>query len=312
MTNPVPSAATRPSLASGSELLYRRISPTDISQFIRLEQCQRYLALRLKERVEGRRFMYDYGVAPQSIPPLLTRAGASFEQAIETALAQAGFQVCNLGQEAGKHPPDNARILDTIRTLTPGQVICFFQARLVVTLNEWELRGDLDILRLERDLDGKLSILIVDMKSSTNPKVEHRLQVAFYQAMLTELLQKAGVAYETLDTGVLYRGAAEAEAGLDPKAAQQLLTHRDAAQRYFGLETGLLEIVEKQADYLEAVEDLVTGPDSVTAQVAAMPLSESSYHLTNKCSGCLYNEHCLKWSAGGGRLILATPSNRPG
>jgi hypothetical protein len=80
MTNPVPRAATQPSLASGSALSYRRISPTDISQFIRLEQCQRYLALRLKERVEGRRFMYDYGVAPQSIPPLLTRAGASFEQ----------------------------------------------------------------------------------------------------------------------------------------------------------------------------------------------------------------------------------------
>jgi hypothetical protein len=26
-------------------------------------------------------------------------------------------------------------------------------------------------------------------------------------------------------------------------------------------------------------------------------LEESHYHLTNKCSGCLYNEHCLKWSA---------------
>jgi hypothetical protein len=46
-----------------------RISPTDVSQFIRLEQCERYLRLRLHERSAGMRFMVDYGVVPQSIPP---------------------------------------------------------------------------------------------------------------------------------------------------------------------------------------------------------------------------------------------------
>src|SRR6476620_3581561 len=64
----------------------QRISPTDISQFIRLEQCQRYLALRLKERRQGLRFVYDYGVTPQPIPPLLTRSGADFEKEVETVV----------------------------------------------------------------------------------------------------------------------------------------------------------------------------------------------------------------------------------
>ena len=60
-----------------------RISPTDVSQFIRLDQCERYLRLRLHERSAGIRFMYDYGVVPQSIPPLLTQSGAQFEQGVE-------------------------------------------------------------------------------------------------------------------------------------------------------------------------------------------------------------------------------------
>src|SRR5690242_5586578 len=71
----------------------RRLSPTDISQFIRLDQCQRYLALRLKEREAGRKFMYEYGVAPQSIPPLLTRSGASFEETVEKAMQKSGCEL---------------------------------------------------------------------------------------------------------------------------------------------------------------------------------------------------------------------------
>jgi hypothetical protein len=46
-----------------------KISPTDVSQFIRLEQCQRYLRLRLHEAAAGRNFMRRAGLTPQAIPP---------------------------------------------------------------------------------------------------------------------------------------------------------------------------------------------------------------------------------------------------
>jgi hypothetical protein len=57
-----------------------RVSPTDVSRFIRLDRCERYLRLRLHERSAGMRFMVDYGVVPQSIPPLLTQSGTLFEE----------------------------------------------------------------------------------------------------------------------------------------------------------------------------------------------------------------------------------------
>src|SRR5918998_4195934 len=64
-----------------------RISPTDVSQFIRLDQCERYLRLRLHERSSSIRFMHDYGVVPQSIPPLLTQSGTLFEEKVEDDVA---------------------------------------------------------------------------------------------------------------------------------------------------------------------------------------------------------------------------------
>src|ERR687894_312723 len=74
-----------------------RISPTDVSQFIRLDQCERYLRLRLHERSSSIRFMHDYGVVPQSIPPLLTQSGTRFEEKVERTVT-ARFCTVNLAE----------------------------------------------------------------------------------------------------------------------------------------------------------------------------------------------------------------------
>jgi hypothetical protein len=41
-----------------------RLTPTDVSQFVRLEQCDRFLRFRLAERA-GQKFMEEYDVIPQ-------------------------------------------------------------------------------------------------------------------------------------------------------------------------------------------------------------------------------------------------------
>src|SRR5215213_4586349 len=91
-----------------------RISPTDVSQFIRLEQCERYLRLRLHERSTSIRFMHDFGVVPQSIPPLLTQSGTLFEERVERTVA-AGFRTINLAltdevDVPTSRPTDNERV----------------------------------------------------------------------------------------------------------------------------------------------------------------------------------------------------------
>ena len=59
-----------------------RLTPTDVSQFVRLEQCDRFLRFRLAERA-GQEFMEEYKVIPQRITPLLSLSGHEFEEGIE-------------------------------------------------------------------------------------------------------------------------------------------------------------------------------------------------------------------------------------
>ncbi|MBA2519063.1 MAG: PD-(D/E)XK nuclease family protein [Chloroflexia bacterium] len=273
----------------------RPISPTDISQFVRLDQCQRYLRLRLHDRFAGDAFLREYGVDPQAIPPLLTRSGAAFEQSVTTAM-QARYRVVECGAAAGGQTSDNGRLVALARSLPPGQVVMLVQPRLIVTIGDWRLRGDADIVRLERDADGGLRLLIVDVKSSVAAKIEHRLQVAFYDRMTAALLDAAGVGYADIQTGILYRTgsvpAAESAGDL-----LQLATERRLAADLLAMPDGLLELVERPEEYRRAVSDLVTRPGSAAERVAEAPFASLPYHLTFKCDGCLYNEFCMKWSA---------------
>ncbi len=277
----------------------RQISPTDVSQFIRLDQCERYLRLRLKERTEGSGFLRDYGVAPQAIPPLLTRSGATFETTVERAVSQH-FATIKFGTEerrAARRDDDNLPVAAAARDLPPGGIVVLLQPRLQADLAGWRVRGDVDILRLERDADGVLHALIADIKSSTAAKVEHRLQVAFYHDMLAAIFAREGIAHGPITLAVLYRGPAATTITMGAGEAARQEVQRAEAERWFGTGDGFLEVVDDPDAYLGAVRDLVTGPHSTARRVIQTEFDDVPFHLTYKCDGCLYNEFCMKRSA---------------
>jgi hypothetical protein len=276
----------------------RRISPTVISQFVRLDQCRRYLRLALHERAVGSGFMRDYGVSPQEILPLLTRAGAEFELRVEAA-SSVRFAVRNLAKEreaVGRERDDEA-VATAARELSAGQVVILLQPRLRVGLDGWDLTGDADIVRLERDEGGTLRVLVADMKATTTAKVEHRLQVAFYRVMLERVLADAGVTHDGVLTAILYRGAPGLEEPADADAAATVEAERAEALRLFGVDDAQLELTPHPEAYHDAVLGLVVGPGSVASLVSEMPFAKIPWHLTYRCDGCLYNEFCMKWAA---------------
>ncbi len=271
------------------------ISPTDVSQFIRLDQCQRYLRLRLHERRNGRDFLKDANVVAQSIPPILTRSGRSFEERIEKEIAER-YPVTRFSAElraAGGTTHDNMAIAGIARSIAVGEVSVLLQARILAPIGNWVLRGDVDLIRLERDTTGALRVLIADMKSSTASRVEHRLQVAFYHDMLAHALGEAGVAHEPIRLGILYRGAASGQDADDVETERQ----RKAALDLFGTGDALLDQIEDAPAYLESARDLVLGPNSTASRLLGTPFEEIPFHLTYKCDGCLYNEYCLRNAA---------------
>src|SRR4051812_8498645 len=245
-----------------------RISPTDVSQFVRLEQCERYLRFRLAER-SGRTFMREYDVAPQRITPLLSLSGREFEESVEKeiGLRHRAVQYADRTSVEVDRPVNNDAVIEEARKLPPGQVVVLFQPRLQAEIDGWLIRGDLDVLRLERQADGGLHALITDLKSTTEAKVEHRLQVAFYHLTLARLFEQHGVPCAQVQTGVLFRGQAEPT----PIQTEQLKRLGEAARTWLGLDEGLLEVVADPDAYLQAVRDLVIGPDSAARRVAFAP-----------------------------------------
>lgn len=271
-----------------------RLTPTDVSQFVRLEQCERFLRFRLAERA-GQRFMEAYDVNPQRITPLLSLSGSTFEEEVEAELGKRFASVHYAARHATAHnrPADNAAVVEEAQNLAVGRVRLLFQPRLAALLHGWQMRGDVDLVRLERLKDGSLDILIGDMKSTTEVKVEHRLQVAFYRLMLEQLLKDAGVAHRPIQTGILFRPPADPT----PEELEAIQPLKDAARTWFGLKRSLLELVADGAAYVQSAHDLVLGQDSTARRVAGTPFEQLPYCLSFKCDGCLYNEFCMQWSA---------------
>ena len=242
-----------------------RLTPTDVSQFVRLEQCERFLRFRLAERA-GQKFMEDYDVTPQRITPLLSLSGHEFEEGIEKALG-SHFRTVHYAARASQdhnRPDNNQEVVTEARKLKPGKTVLLFQPRLNVELAGWLLRGDLDLVRLERQADGTLLVLIGDMKSTVEVKVEHRLQVAFYRLMLERLFKAEGVAHQPVQTGILFRPPADPT----PEEQIELQPLKDAARQTFGLDDALLEVVADPQAYVQSVHDLVLASDSTARRVA--------------------------------------------
>jgi hypothetical protein len=270
-----------------------RLTPTDVSQFVRLEQCERFLRFRLAERA-GQKFMEEYDVNPQRITPLLSLSGHEFEDGIEEALGKK-YATVNYAKKSAAHdrPDNNQEVVTEARNLKPGKSVLLFQPRLKTELHGWALRGDLDLVRLERKKDGTLHVLIGDMKSTVQVKVEHRLQIAFYRLMLEDVFTAEGITFEPVQMGVLFRLPADPT----PEVEIELKPMKDAAKQLFGLDDALLEVVADPQAYAQSVHDLVLASDSTARRVAQTPFENLPYCLTFKCDGCLYNEFCMKSSA---------------
>jgi hypothetical protein len=271
-----------------------RLTPTDVSQFVRLEQCERFLRFRLAERA-GQDFMEPFDVVPQRMTPLLSLSGHDFEAKIEGDLSGRFRHVHYASRygQAHNRPENNAEVVAEARSLRPGEAVLLFQPRLEAELDGWRLRGDVDLLRLERAEDGTLQAVVADIKSTAEVKVEHRLQVAFYRLMIERIFRGGGVAHDPFETAILYRPPVEPS----PEQTEENRVQREAARAVFGLDDALLEVVADPSAYGQSVLDLVLGEDSTARRIARTPFEDLPYCLSFKCDGCLYGEFCMKWSA---------------
>src|SRR5687767_8621789 len=87
-----------------------RLSPTDISQFIRLAQCDRFLRLMLYDRQHGRAFMREQGLTPEELPPLFTLSGQQWETEVGAEI-KTRFASSDYAAGRPKDAVDNVRLV---------------------------------------------------------------------------------------------------------------------------------------------------------------------------------------------------------
>lgn len=257
-----------------SPLTLRRLSVTSLSQYVRLENCERFLRFRLC-RDEERALLKKWNLTIQPLTPLLKDSGAEFEENVASQVAKEGEQVVDLTGE------DLQATLDWLHK--SRKPVILLQPILEGQLGNYHFNGRADLVRLHRNRQGQLHILIVDIKASRQERMEHRLQVAIYARLLQGLAQAEGLTIANLEGAVLHLQ----EDGSIPSLTSETPT--------FDLNT-----------YLTIVDHLVEAPDSVVNRVATLPFEEVSYHMGYKCDGCLYNAICMYDSAERLDLSLVT------
>lgn len=268
------------------------LPPTDVALWLRMERCNRFLALCRAERAsQGDNLFSDATVLPQHISPLLSVAGRAFEQSIEDA-ARASHDVvldCRIEDAPEGDRPDRrdeTRLVKMIHALRPGTTAVCFQTRLEIqNLWGWRVLGDIDLIRMERSHDGSLACLIVDSKASGNSKTEHFVQLAFYRAMLLKTLESRSIVSASVEIGVIYRGA-----GSVPANSRQ----RTEAKRLFGLETAYLDIATQPEVFEKIARDLVASPDSPVRATLRQTPEEAAFSFNIACVGCRYTAWCCK------------------
>ena len=280
------------------------ISPTDVSQYIRLEQCARYLRLRLYEREAGSISCGPMGCHRSNCPhcsagPVLTSSEAS-----TTHLPKDTTSSTSPPTGRKRLRRENDRLLAHL--VRSGAV------------RPWSLRGPLPSNPNQRLAHprrgrsgayrpcGRWHALAPDHRHQELCPGEGRGLPSgrLLRRNLDALLRDAGYGTVPIDLGIVFVAQAEGDTRLTDDDKKRLEARQAAYVDTFGPGPGLLDTVADPQQYRDAVSDLVTGPDANARALATAEFDSLPFHLTGKCDNCIYNEFCLRRSADTDDLSL--------
>lgn len=242
-----------------------RLSPTSLSQYIRLENCERYLHFRLVPE-DVHRFEKKWGLTIQPLTPLLKESGADFEHNIADKLAARGEKIIDLKDA------DLTATIKCFREVINPTIL--FQPALESPIGNYQCSGRADVIHLSRDKQNRLKVIIADIKATRNEKTEHRVQVAAYASMINYMANANNLPISEIQGTILTK-------------------QDDGNYPTIGAETATFDL----DTYISILERLVIADDSVVNRIARQTFEETFYNLNYKCDGCLYNALCMYDSA---------------
>lgn len=257
------------------------ISPSALAQFIRFEQCQRLFRLDLHTEEARSNLFQKTDTKPEHVSPLLSATGNEWEVELRDLLINAGWTVFD---------PQNkptGELESQIRRTCAGQRRIVTQATLSGDLDGWHVRAARpDVIVVDRAESGQLRLMVADLKSTREVRLEHRLQVAMYAMLLAQQYPDAEIS-----EAIIYRVPIDApESWSDDQHY-----HRDAARTILNLSHGaMLAVAERSERYHDQIRRTILAHGSLAREMAAALFTTLPFHVSSKCDGCRYSQVCLK------------------
>ncbi|MEJ7713410.1 MAG: PD-(D/E)XK nuclease family protein [Pyrinomonadaceae bacterium] len=237
----------------------RMLGAHRLAQYVSRNRCERYLRLALFPS-EGNELKTRYGVTFETLSPLLSSEGQSFERDKVEELRAQGELIVDLTNKSA------ADFLDELTWQKQEGRTYYYQPALEGRIGGWLCGGRADLIEATRSNEGAFSFVVIDIKTSARETVGFRLQVAFYALLLKSLLSDNQLTLEEM------RGA----------IASREIEFTAGAWRMFDL-----------ALFTDEINRLIAAPDSDVARAAASTFSTAVYHLGSHCDGCPYNALCF-------------------
>lgn len=287
---------------TGANSLRAHLAPTALSQYVGLDNCERYLWFYLHKAQTGQltkqlarqaELTGTPWLPVQPLSPLLEGLGNRIEQNVVARLEAQGYPIQDLGAVAleGALELLQSSYSGTVR-LAPHYL---YQLPLAGSLGGWRFEGRADLVRLQRDESaGALKALVIDVKASRKDKVQHRLQIAVYVRLLRQMLAQAGIKNVEFE-GAIVRRLPTGELQDPAEAISFDLEPYLATVRYL---TGDNEPDEKGARESPKRAKIIGKEASPLAKVAATTdYTRLHYYLGPRCDGCVFSPVCLTESA---------------
>ncbi len=259
-------------------LMIDQLAPTVLSQFIRLDACQRYLHFKLHPHTTEA-LQQRYAAASRPLSPLLKRAGRRFEEEVIATL-DTQHRVLDLAAD------EAAATLAALAEVGREPVI-LTQAVLEGQIGPWRAAGRADLIEVVADKQGRLHALIADVKASREERLEHRVQVAAYALLLEDMCRRAGIPLKRTLGAVVHR-----------TTTGQFTTLHDPTLHF--------DLV----DYQNLVRSLVDGADAPLLRAAEATLNELPFAFSARCDGCPFDTICLPDAAERADLALVSDVSR--
>lgn len=253
------------------------IRVTEIGEFIRHHSCQRRFKLEHNNRELARLLPFSERLF-NPLDPVLQEMGRCRENEWEGSLIDVGFtRIPDSG-----HSPDGrvdtpwVEFASQLRHITTGQNVYGREISVSGDIGRFHIEGRVDFILLSWNSSNEPLLRVVECKASRKDRTYHRIQVALYKILISNLLDdmELSIGEHIIDSGEIECIVARIEEATND--IQPIL------------ETLPIDLDMEMSDINHLLSE-----DGPFSYIINEDIESLSFTLDHKCDGCVFNVNCF-------------------